>query len=120
MPLIFFEREGKTISANAGWNLRKLAQANGIEIYRGLNKIFNCRGNGLCGTCKVEVYAHEEGDVSPKTAMEEKKMKNFTNPDLRLSCQVRVHGNIRVKTQPVELMRPEVEAVAPPLVSRKD
>jgi len=119
MPLIFFEREGKTVSANAGWNLRKLAKKNGINIYQGVDKILNCRGNGLCGTCKVEIFSNEESAVSPRTAMEEKKLKKFTNPNLRLSCQVRVHGNVRVKTGPVELMRPEVEAVAPPMVSRE-
>ena len=117
MPLVFFEREGKTLNVNAGWNLRKLAKANGIEVYHGFAKIYNCRGLGICGTCKMEVFTQKIGDVSPRTAMEEKKLKDFSNPNLRLSCQVTVHGNIRVKTQPVELMRPEMEAVAPPLVS---
>ncbi len=118
MPLVFFEREGKTLSVNAGWNLRKLAKANGINVYRGLNKVFNCRGNGLCGTCKVEVFASQESDVNPRTGMEEAKLKNFTNPHLRLSCQVKVHGNIRVKTQPVELMATNKDLPPPPLVSK--
>ncbi|HCU25454.1 MAG TPA: hypothetical protein DF383_10595 [Deltaproteobacteria bacterium] len=117
MALVFFEREGKTISCNSGMNLRKLALANGISVYRGINKVFNCRGHGLCGTCLVEVQAHQEIDLNPRTAMEEKQLKNYTNPRVRLSCQVRVHGNIRVKTQPVELMKVEGESVAPPLVS---
>lgn len=118
MPLIFFEREGRTINANAGTNLRKLAQANNIPVYHGLNKVFNCRGNGLCGTCKMEVFANSPGALNPRTAMEEKKLKSFSNPALRLSCQVRVHGNVRVKTQPVELMKPEMVVVPPPVVSR--
>ena len=117
MPLVFFEREGKTVSINAGWNLRKLAKANGVSIYRGINKIFNCRGLGLCGTCKVEVFVGEMGAVNPRTAMEEKQLKKFSNPNLRLSCQVRVHGNMRVKTQPVELMAMNEELAPPPLVS---
>lgn len=117
MALIFFERQGKTVKANAGWNLRKLAKKNHIDVYHGLDKVFNCRGNGLCGTCKVEVFTSSPYDVNPRTAMEEKKLKNFTNPNLRLSCQVKVHGNIRVKTYPVELMKSNGEVVAPPLVT---
>lgn len=117
MPLIFFERQGKTIKANAGWNLRKLVKKNNIGLYNGLDKVINCRGNGLCGTCKVEVFSASAGAVNPRTAMEEKKLKKFTNPNLRLSCQVKVHGNIRVKTYPVELTKKNSEVVAPPLVS---
>jgi ferredoxin len=117
MPLVFFEREGKTLSVNAGWNLRKLARANGISVYRGINKLFNCCGLGLCRACKVEIFTAEPGALNPRTAMEERKLKNFTNPRLRLSCQVRVHGNISVKTQPVELMASDQELAPPPLVS---
>lgn len=117
MPLVFFEREGKTVSANSGWNLRKLAKANGVQIYRGLAQVFNCRGQGLCGTCKVEIFSHESGALSPRTAMEEKQLKGYSNPNLRLACQVVVHGNIMVKTQPVELMAVKKELAPPPLVS---
>lgn len=117
MPLVFFEREGKTVSANAGWNLRKLARANGIQVYQGAARLYNCRGHGLCGTCKVEITAANEYDVNPRTAMEEKMLKNYNNPKLRLSCQVKVHGNISVKTGPVELMISDEEVLAPPPVT---
>jgi len=117
MPLVFFEREGKTLSVNAGWNLRKLARANGIKIYRGINSLINCRGNGICGTCKVEVFTSDQHSVSPRTAMEEKHLSGYSNPNLRLSCQVVVHGNLRVKTQPVELMAIDQEMAPPPLVA---
>ena len=117
MALVFFERQGKTVKCNAGWNLRRLALENDIRIYSSLDRVINCRGNGLCGTCKVEVFASEDWDLNPRTAMEEKKLKKFNNPNLRLSCQVKVHGNIRVKTYPVELHKRDKEIVAPPLVS---
>jgi len=119
MALVYFEREGKTLNVNAGQNLRKLAQANGISLYRGINKLINCRGQGLCGTCLVEVYAKNPVDLSPRSAMEEQQLKDYTNPYLRLACQVRVHGNIQVKTQPVEFMEPQMGLVAPPLVSKE-
>lgn len=117
MPLVYFERQGKTLRVNAGHNLRKLAKKNGISVYHGIEKFTNCRGQGLCGTCKVEVFAIRPDAINPPTAMEERKLKDFTNPNLRLACQVRVHGNLRVKTYPVELMKEDKEAVAPPLVS---
>lgn len=117
MPIVFFERQGKTIRANAGYNLRKLALKNGISVYHGLDKAFNCRGNGLCGTCKVEVFPARYGFVNPLTAMEEKKLRKFNNPHLRLSCQVKVHGNMTVKTYPVELQKKDKEVVAPPSVT---
>jgi ferredoxin len=117
MPLVFFERQGKTVSVNAGWNLRKLALKNGIKVYQGLDKVFNCRGNGLCGTCKVEVFPAQPEFINPRTAMEEKKLASYNNPHLRLSCQVKVHGSLRVKTYPVELMKETGEVLAPPLVA---
>ena len=116
MVLVFFERQGKTVRANAGLNLRKLALENGVEVYKGIDKLINCRGHGLCGTCKVEVTATNAFDINPRTAMEEEKLKKFNNPKLRLSCQVVVHGNISIKTAPVELMKQD-EVVAPPLVT---
>ena len=117
MPLVFFERQKKTVSVNAGWNLRRLALDNGVGVYQGLAKVYNCRGNGLCGTCKVEIFTSGPTDLNPRTAMEEQKLKKFTNPNLRLSCQVIVHGNIRVKTYPVEPMKQDTEVVAPPQVT---
>ncbi len=117
MALVFFERQGKTLKVNSGQNLRKLAQQNGVDLYQGFDKLINCRGNGLCGTCKVEVFPSRPGGVNGRTAMEEKKLAAFTNPNLRLGCQVKIHGDVRVKTGPVELMKSESETVAPPLVS---
>jgi ferredoxin len=117
MPLVYFEREGRTLNINAGRNLRKLAKQNGVQIYRGIYKLFNCHGFGLCHSCLVEIYPKRDGDLNPRTATEEKRLKVYTNPNLRLACQVRIHGNVRVKTQPVELMAVEKDVVPPPLVS---
>jgi len=117
MALVYFEREGKTLSVNSGQKLLSLAKDNGIGLFQGIKKIFNCHGLGLCQACMVEVFAKRPMDLSPRTAMEEKKLKKYSNPNLRLACQVRVHGNVRVKTQPVELSAPQLGVIAPPLVS---
>lgn len=117
MALVYFEREGKTLSVNSGQNLRKLASANGISLFRGINKIFNCHGMGLCTACVVEIFANRPMDLSPRTAMEEKKLDGFSNPNLRLACQVQVHGSVRIKSQPVEFMAAQPNSISPPLVS---
>ena len=117
MALVYFEREGKTLSVNSGQNLRKLARANGVNLYRGIHKIFNCHGLGLCTSCMVEIFANRPMDLNPRTAMEEKQLEGFSNPNLRLACQVRVHGSVRVKSQPVELMAAQPNSISPPLVS---
>ncbi|MCB1215574.1 MAG: (2Fe-2S)-binding protein [Deltaproteobacteria bacterium] len=113
MALVYFERQSKTVSANAGNNLRLLAKKNGVQIYHGIDKLLNCRGNGLCGTCMVEVFPAKPEFVSPPTAMEEKKLKNYNNPNLRLACQVKVHGPMRVKTYPVELYASSTTSAPP-------
>lgn len=97
MPYITFEKEGKTVSCNAGVNLRKLGIKNGIAVYNGIDKLINCRGHGLCGTCEVEILSAR--DLSPRTRMEEVKLKDKPL-ERRLSCQVIVHGNMTVRTHP--------------------
>lgn len=109
MPKIVFVREKKEIEVEAGTNLRAAArQAEGIEIYGGVDKYLNCRGLGLCGTCRVLVKAGME-NLSPPSVMER---VNFSlhpltmlaridhENELRLSCQVTVNGDCSVETQP--------------------
>lgn len=97
MPLITFEKEGKTIACNAGINLRKLAKKNGISVYTGLKKLLNCHGDGLCGTCEVEIISAE--NLSPRTRMEEVQLKDKPL-QRRLACQVTVHGDMLIRTHP--------------------
>lgn len=98
MPTIFFQKENKKISVNAGSNLRKVALQNGIPLYRSTAKIFNCHGFGMCGECAVEITKGE--NVSPflngesKTLQRKKKLIE----GVRLACQCCVHGDITVKT----------------------
>lgn len=95
--MVTFERENKAVPCNAGSNLRKLAIANGVNLYGGLWKVLNCRGNGLCGTCEVEIPAAV--NLSPRSNMEEVKLKG--RPLIRrLACQVVVHGDMTVRSHP--------------------
>jgi ferredoxin len=97
VPTVTFERENKTVACNAGTNLRKLAIANGVSLYSGPWKILNCRGNGLCTTCEVEIPIAE--NLGARSNMEEIQLKG--RPLIRrLACQVAVHGNLTVRSHP--------------------
>jgi len=102
MPKLYFSREFREIvvgseAAEAGTDLRKLAAEHGIDIYAGLDKLLNCRGRGLCGTCKVRVKPQEV--LSEKTAAEIAKIP-ATDPTVRLACQTFVFGDCEVQTFP--------------------
>ncbi len=93
MPKVTFKNWNKTVECPEGTNLRKLAKQNGIELYNGIAKVFNCRGLGLCGTCCVEVIP--EGKAGPKQYMEVLRFFQVKG-NLRLACQADVRGDIEV------------------------
>ncbi len=120
MSNIYFEKEGKRITCNSGMNLRKLAKKNGIHIYSGLHNLTNCRGNGLCGSCEVEIV--DANQIPQRTRMEEVKLTEKPL-ERRLACQVIVHGNMTVRTHPAkwrplpkieEMPKPEVNETSEP------
>jgi ferredoxin len=108
MPKVVFVNEKQEIEVPMGANLREEAAKAGIQIYKGINKVFNCHGLGLCGTCKVLVKKGME-NLSPKT-LREKFSFNFHpmtmlaaighEEEMRLSCQVRVNGDCTIETRP--------------------
>jgi ferredoxin len=105
MPVITLTNEGKTIEAPAGANLRKTLLQHGVTPYRGLDRLLNCMGNGLCGTCRVEV-ADGKG-VSPITPLEESALVGFLPvygrqipKNVRLTCRATVTGDMTLRTYP--------------------
>jgi ferredoxin len=108
MPKVVFVNEKKEIEVPQGANLRTEARKAGIEIYKGKDRILNCRGLGLCGTCRVLVKSGME-HLNPKTFMEKVNfnlhpLTSFAyignEDEMRLSCQVQVNGDCSVVTQP--------------------
>ncbi len=104
MPIVTFVREGKRLDVPVGANLRKVALKAGLPIYKGKDILLNCRGNMLCGTCRLEVL--DKKNVSARSSLERLTLRGRfliarKVPDtLRLSCQVTVNGDITVRTQP--------------------
>jgi ferredoxin len=104
MPKVSFVNEKREIEVPQGANLRKEAQNAGIEVYRGLERYLNCRGNGLCGTCRVLVKKGTE-NLSPKGFMERLKLGTMLSAighedEMRLSCKVQVNGDCSIVTKP--------------------
>lgn len=118
MPIIKFIKEKKEIEVPVGANLRNAAIDAGINLHQGLNgvgaglnKVFNCHGLGLCGTCRVLITKGME-NASPMGGMEWAKFRiPFPDPmaplafvgheqTMRLACQTKVNGDIEVETGP--------------------
>jgi ferredoxin len=106
MPKVYFPYQNRTIEVPYGANLRRAALKNGIDVYGFPAKYLNCRGHGLCGTCKVKV--EPDWNLSDRTNAEERKLKAAP---LRLSCQAKVEGDITCYTAqvPVKTAR-EIES----------
>ncbi len=98
MPKVTLVREDRVLEVPEGANLREALLAEGVEVYRGLDSILNCRGHGLCGTCIVEVSPREA--LSPTTLRERMKIWRFGARPIRLSCQAKVAADCRVLTRP--------------------
>ncbi len=108
MPKVTFVNEKETIEVEAGSNLRQVALQAGIALYNGVERYLNCRGMGMCGTCKVLVKSGME-NLNRKTLMEK---ANFSmhplsllsaighENEMRLACQVHVKGDCSIETTP--------------------
>lgn len=94
MPIIHFVNEDQKVKVNSGYNLRKAAKQNGIQVYKGKDKILNCHGLGLCGTCVVEVETEGSEHLSTKRSSEQQVLqkKKRDGDGRRLSCQCNVYG----------------------------
>jgi ferredoxin len=88
MPNVTFANWGRTVKAGPLANVRDVARHAGISLYNSLAKAFNCRGSGVCGTCRVVIEPPDA--VTPPTRRE--TLRGCTGPR-RLACQARVRGS---------------------------
>ncbi|MBI1803030.1 MAG: (2Fe-2S)-binding protein [Ignavibacteriae bacterium] len=106
MPVITLINEGQTIEITEGTNLRKALLKKGISPYVGKDKILNCLGNGLCGTCRVEVV--DGKGAPPMSPLEEAALVGLVPfyarqipKNVRLACRIGVTKDMAIKTYPV-------------------
>jgi ferredoxin len=108
MPTVI--AQGKSFTCPQGANLRKVLIENSIDLYNGNAKIINCMGIGSCGrghgcrtkfgnvrcpSCAVEI----EEEVSAPNWKDKTRRSlppHSPNRNLRLACQTKVLGDIRV------------------------
>ena len=91
---IQFEDQNRTFKVEPGVNLREAAIQQKLSVYSHIFKILNCRGRGLCTTCRVEIVS---GKVDPRNDIEKEKLKGKP-PEIRLACQLTVNDNLIVRT----------------------
>lgn len=118
MPTVKFTKEKVEIDVPDGANLRQEALKAGVNLYHGfngcgarLNQILNCRGLGLCGSCRVLITKGMENINAMALAEKAKFRVPFPDPmpslayigneeTMRLACRTVVHGDIEVETGP--------------------
>ena len=121
MPLVNFVNEKKEIEVPEGAVLRTEAIKAGINLNCGvngygqnLNKVMNCKGLGLCGTCRVLITKGME-NTNKLTKREWVKFKTPVSipPDpipclayigneesMRLACMTKIFGDVEVASSP--------------------
>ncbi|HYF76899.1 MAG TPA: 2Fe-2S iron-sulfur cluster-binding protein [Symbiobacteriaceae bacterium] len=88
MPKVEIEGRG-TFEVAAGTKLVLAIEDNGVDI------LHRCGGNARCTTCRVEVL---EGDAGPVVQAEQAKLEEKgIAGQFRLSCQVRVNADLKVR-----------------------
>lgn len=94
MPTVRFgDRE---LKCDEGATLRDvLLRADGYSPHNEMTQVANCGGNGLCGTCAVDV----DGDTDEPGSREQRRLDlppHEESDGLRLSCQTCVRGDLEV------------------------
>jgi ferredoxin len=126
MPVVKFTKEKIEITVPEGANLRNEAKKAGVNLNQAiagvydpidravatLNRVINCKGMGMCGTCRVNIVKGIE-NTNNLTRMEYLRFKTPILPDplpalayvgneatMRLACCTTVHGDIEVESGP--------------------
>src|SRR5258708_9602485 len=105
MPVVTIASSGKTIEVPEGANLRKILLKNGLSPYRGKDRFLNCRGNGLCGTCRVEVV--DGKGAPPVSPLEDAALVGLAPfyaraipKNVRLACRIAVTKELAINLYP--------------------
>lgn len=89
MATITIEGE-QPIQAEPGRKLVLAIEDGGIDI------LHRCGGVAKCTTCRVQILS---GDAGPMSDLERERLLQEASfgPDMRLSCQVRVEGDLSLR-----------------------
>ncbi|MEO6809155.1 MAG: 2Fe-2S iron-sulfur cluster-binding protein [Isosphaeraceae bacterium] len=89
MPTVTVEGE-KSFEVEPGTKLVLAIEDAGIDIRH------SCGGNARCTTCRVQVL---DGQPAPMADLERDRLAREASlePDIRLSCQIRVESDLKVR-----------------------
>lgn len=90
MVQVDFEPVGRRVTCREGMSILEAAQEAGVILTA------VCGGEGSCGRCIVHTI---EGEVTGRSASEE-LMLGDRDRSVRLACQTRIRGNVRVQVPP--------------------
>ena len=91
MPKIQAETANGLVETDApdGKKLVLVLEDSGIDI------LHRCGGNARCTTCRVELLEGEPGEMG-ELERNRLAMEAELGPNVRLSCQIRVHSDLKV------------------------
>jgi ferredoxin len=89
MPTVTVEEAG-SFEVQPGTKLVLAIEDAGIDI------MHRCGGNARCTTCRVQIL---EGHPDPMQELERERLAREAElgPDIRLSCQIRVASDLKVR-----------------------
>ncbi len=82
----------KVFELKDGETLFKAARVNGIPLGS------SCRGDCVCGWCKVEVIRGIENLSSPEECEKKLMLSNSYGENERAACGARVYGDVSITT----------------------
>jgi ferredoxin len=89
-PAVRFRPSGVRVTVPAGAFLTLAAARAAAGV------IHDCDGQGVCGTCRVEIEAGAEA-LSPVEEMERRQLGPAVDRGWRLCCLARVYGDVVVR-----------------------
>lgn len=101
MPKVLVQDEALEVELEKNENLRLGLRRQKISVYDGIiTGSLNCRGKGLCGTCRVIVIDGRDNLSVPSERETSKLKEKGIAAGLRLSCQALVTGDIQIHCHP--------------------
>lgn len=92
MPIISFQKNRPSMEVPSGSNLMEVLLNVDIPVAS------SCHGDGVCAKCKIIITEGAEHLSKPNDLEEFLKERHKIPAGVRLSCQVQVHGDIKIDT----------------------
>ncbi len=101
MPKVLVQNEALEVELEKNQNLRLGLKQKNISVYGStISKVLNCRGKGMCGTCKVLVIEGRDSLSVPTNAEKKRLGQDKLETGYRLSCQCVATEDCEIHTNP--------------------